>query len=218
MDRMTELFEAIKTGDGAEADRLLDLEPELIDARDEDGLSPVLIAVYYGQKDVAQRLLARGPTLDAFEAAAVGDTPRLTELLDADRSLVDAWSVDGYQALGLASFFGHLDAARLLLDRGARHDLPSRNSMTVMPLHSAAAGRHADVAQLLIDRGADVNVASHGGFTPLHAAGQNGDKELVDALLGAGARSAPVSADGETPADLADKAGHAEVAALLRAQ
>jgi ankyrin repeat protein len=210
------LFDAIKKGDGEAVDRLLDADPAALTVRDADGISPVLIALYYAKPDVAQRLLARQPTLDVFEAAATGDVARLRELLDDEPTLIDAWSVDGYQALGLACYFGHADAAALLLDRGAAHDQPSRNAMAVMPLHSAASGRHADIAQLLIDRGADVAARSNGDFTALHSAAQNGDAELVRILLAAGADAGASMRDGRTPADLAAAAGHDVVAAMLR--
>ena len=38
------LFEAIKSGDGATVERLLERDRALVDARDETGLSPVLVA------------------------------------------------------------------------------------------------------------------------------------------------------------------------------
>jgi ankyrin repeat protein len=211
------LFEAARTGDIGTLDRLLAGDASLAMARDAQGISLLLNAYYHGRPEAAERILAAEPTLDVFEAATAGDAERLAELLDGDRTLVEAWSVDGYQPLMLASFFGRLEAARVLLERGASPSEASRNAMAVMPLHSAAAGRHVEVAMLLIARGAQVDARSHGGFTPLHSAAQNGDLELVRVLLAAGAGRAPISDKGLTPADMADQAGHAEAAALLRA-
>ncbi|HET7855871.1 MAG TPA: ankyrin repeat domain-containing protein, partial [Gaiellaceae bacterium] len=102
-------------------------------------MSELLQAVYQGDKARAEELLAADPELDVFEAAAVGRTERLRELLDADAGLANAWAEDGFQPLGLASFFGHVEAARLLVERGAEVNSASRNQMKVMPLHSAAA-------------------------------------------------------------------------------
>jgi ankyrin repeat protein len=116
--------------------------------------SELLQAVYRGDQ-------ARAEELDVFEAAAVGRTERLRELLDEDPSLANAWAEDGFQPLGLASFFGHVDAVRLLLERGADVNSPSRNEMKVMPLHSAAATQHPgaryELAKLLLEHGADPN-------------------------------------------------------------
>jgi len=102
-------------------------------------MSELLQAIYRGDNARAEELLAAQPELDVFEAAAAGRTERLRELLDRDPSLANAWAEDGFQPLGLASFFGHADAAQLLLERGAKVSSASRNDMRVMPLHSAAA-------------------------------------------------------------------------------
>ncbi len=125
-------------------------------------MSELLQAVYRGDQARVDELLAAGSPLDVFEAAAVGKTERLRELLDQDPSVANAWATDGFQPLGLASFFGHFDAVQLLVERGAEVNSASRNQMKVMPLHSAAA-------------------------TPLMAAEQHGDERLKELLVQHGA-------------------------------
>ena len=153
-------------------------------------MSDVLAAIYRGDREEAARL-AGGKELDVFEAAALGRTGRLEELLDADASLANAWADDGFQPLGLASFFGHVEAARLLVERGAEVNSASRNEMKVMPLHSAAATRDADlryaIAELLLEAGADPNARQQDDFTPVMAADQSGDTRLRELLLEHGA-------------------------------
>ena len=156
-------------------------------------MSELLQAIYRGDQARADELLASGHELDVFEAAAAGQTERLRELLDQDASLANAWASDGYQPLGLASFFGHVDAARLLLDRAAEVNSASRNDMKVMPLHSAGAtsdpeARYA-IAKLLLEHGADPNARQQDDFTPLMAADQNGDERLRELLIEHGAES-----------------------------
>src|SRR5215218_10241652 len=102
-------------------------------------MSDLLQAVYRGDQARVDELLAADPELDVFEAAAVGQADRMRELLDEGPGLANAWAEDGFQPLGLACFFGHLEAARLLVERGAEVDSASRNDFKVMPLHSAAA-------------------------------------------------------------------------------
>ena len=82
-------------------------------------MSELLQAVYRGDQQKVDELLAEHPELDIFGAAAVGDTERVRDLLDADPQAADAWAADGFQPLGLAVFFGHPETARLLLDAGA---------------------------------------------------------------------------------------------------
>jgi uncharacterized protein len=152
--------------------------------------SDVLQAVYRGDRDEAERLAA-SRRLDVFEAAALGRVERLRELLDEDPALANAWAEDGFQPLGLASFFGHVDAARLLVQRGAEVNSPSRNAMKVMPLHSAVAAEDPEVryaiALLLVEAGADVNARQQDEYTPLMAADQHRDQRLRELLVEHGA-------------------------------
>jgi ankyrin repeat protein len=201
---MSELFAAIAAGDEDAVHELLETRPDLAATRNEDGLSPVLHALYNGRQELVEPLLDANPALDAFDAAAVGRARGLEELLDADPELVRAWSPDGFTPLHLASFFGQEDAARLLVERGADVNLVARHAtIHVTPLHSAAAGAHAGVVRLLLEHGADPDAAQDGGFTPLHSAARNDDRESVEALLAAGADPARVNDDGQTPAALA---------------
>jgi uncharacterized protein len=158
-------------------------------------MSELLEAIYRGDQARADELLAADPELDVFEAAAVGRADRLRELLDADPSLANAWADDGFQPLGLASFFGHVEAARLLIERGAEVNSASRNEMKVMPLHSAAATSDAEaryeLASLLLEHGADPNALQQDQFTPLMEADQLGDERLRELLIRHGAETPP---------------------------
>jgi uncharacterized protein len=164
-------------------------------------VGPLLQALYEGKHDEVERLLAERPDLNVFEAAALGRTDRLRELLDAERELALGFALDGFTALHLASFFGHPEAARVLVERGADVSAVAHNPMAVQPLHSAAAAGQTEIARLLLDRGADPNARQEGGFTPLHAAVQNKDEELAELLLSRGADPEAATDDGRRAAD-----------------
>lgn len=155
-------------------------------------MSDVLQAVYRGDREEAERL-ASARELDVFEAAALGRTERLQTLLDEDPKRANAWADDGFQPLGLASFFGHVAAARLLVDRNAEVTSASRNPMKVMPLHSAVATQDPEaryeLAKLLLEAGADANARQQDEYTPLMAADQHGDHRLRELLVEHGATS-----------------------------
>jgi uncharacterized protein len=198
------LFEAIAAGDEDAVRELLDARPELAGERNEDELSPVLHALYTGNSALVEPILDANPALDVFDAAAVGRTRGLEELLEPEPALARAWSPDGFTALHYAAFFGQEEAARVLLESGAQVGLVARNAtLHVTPLHSAAAGRHPGIVRLLLEHGADPNAAQDGGFTPLHSAAQNDDRESVEALLEAGADPQLANDEGGTPAALA---------------
>ena len=209
------IFEAIQQGDAERVRELADAAGQ----RNDEGVSALLFAEYYGRDELVEALRRRRGELDVFEAAALGDVDRLRTLLADDPALVDAYADDGFFPLGLAAFFKRPDAVRLLLDRGADPNQQSRHAQIVVrPIHSAAAdGGSTEIARLLLDAGADVNARQPGGFTPLHAAAQVGNEELVALLLEHGADPDARLEEGRTPADLAREAGHRDVAERIPA-
>jgi ankyrin repeat protein len=211
----TDFFESIRAGNRDEVERLLLLHPQLIHAR-EKGLSPVLVAAYHLEPNLAGFLADRIATLNIFEAAAIGRTTHLVRLLARDPELVNARADDGYQPLGLACFFGHLEAAEYLVRAGASVNSSSNNASNVTPLHSAAAGRHAPVVRMLLKNGANPNVRERGGHTPLHTAAINGDAESIQLLILGGADLQIRNTEGNIPLDLAQAKGHKQAAEILK--
>ena len=163
--------------------------------------SEILDALYKGDRDSVAAQLAESTNLTLYEAAAVGDGPRVHELLLLEPGFVDQWSPDGFTALHLAAFFGNEDVAAELLRRGADANAVARNPLGVQPIHSAAAGGHTAVARLLLEHGADPNARQEGGFVPIHAAAQSGNDDLYELLVAAGADQEAATDDGRTAAD-----------------
>jgi ankyrin repeat protein len=156
-------------------------------------MTDVLAAIYRGDRDEAERLAA-GRELDIFEAAALGRTDRLQDLLDEDPARANAFGDDGFHPLGLACFFGHADAARLLLERGADVNALSRNEhVQTAAIHAAAAGVgkgepvRYELVKLVLEHGADPNLPQGGGFRAIDAARQNGDERVEQLLVEYGA-------------------------------
>jgi ankyrin repeat protein len=157
-------------------------------------VSDLLEALYRGDREGVDELLAADPALDVFEAAALGRTDRLRGLLDEDPSRANAFGADGFHTLGLACFFGHVDAARLLLERGADVNALSRNDrIQTAAIHAAAASEAKDEAtryelvKLALEHGADPNLPQGGGFRAKDAARLNGDERIEQLLLEHGA-------------------------------
>lgn len=217
MTACDDLLTAVKQNDAAWLHALLTENIGLASCRGEDGLSAVMLARYRGNEEALRLLLAAGPELDLFEAAAAGDAVRLTALLDRDAAAVHAFAPDGFTALHLAAFFGSTDCATELLQRGADPNVVATNGSYLRPLHSAAAGRHIAICAALLERGAEANARQHGGFTPLHAAAQHGDEPLAELLLRYGADPRAATDAGQDAIVLAREHGHVGLAERLQA-
>jgi uncharacterized protein len=212
-----EVMAAVSAGDEDALRTHLDADPAAADACDAAGVSALLTALYHGHESLARMIEERRDALSAFEAAALGRTVQLRELLDPQPGLVTRFSPDGWTLLHLASFFGREDAVALLLERGADPDQPSVNTLRNTALHAAAAGPlSAEGFRALLAAGADPNVRQPGGYVPLHGAAVTGAAERIRLLLAHGADPHAATDDGRTALDLAEAAGHDEAAALLR--
>ncbi|MDB5076834.1 MAG: putative ankyrin [Chloroflexi bacterium] len=211
-----ELFEAIKSGDAAAVQALLDRDPSLVNATNDDALSPMIDATYRGRQEVVDLLLTRGAHIDIFAAAALGKTERLREILTRDSGGINTLSPDGFTPLALSAFFGHKDAAAILLEHGADVSARTKNFLGNMPIHSAAAGSRPDLVALLLEHGADPNARDAHGWVPLSLAAGNGNLEIVELLLARNVDLASANDEGLTALALATKGEHEAVADALR--
>ena len=213
------LAQTIEKGDLAAAEQLLAADPSLADGQMENGVSALLMAVYHGQVNIAAAIRAQRQTLSIWEAAALGEVAQLAALLAVDPVLLNAVSSDGFYPLGLAGFFGKLEAFRWLLAQGADREQVAKNGMRVRPVHTVAAQRDPELALTLMTDllayGADVNASQHGGWTPLHQAADHGHLELVRLLLEHGADPTMQSESGQTPIEMAAVKEFAAVVDLL---
>jgi uncharacterized protein len=222
----TAITGAIQSGDLDELERLLAEHPELArsrithrDACGEQSRSLLHIATDWpghlpNAIETVRLLIASGADVNARFAGAHGETPLhwaassddvdvLDALLDAGADLEANGSViDGGTALADAVAFGQWNAARRLLERGARANLWQAAAMGLMPsvvelatatppptpeeitnaFWCACHGGQRQTAEYLFDHGADINWIGHDDLTPIDAAARSGADQLVDWL------------------------------------
>jgi uncharacterized protein len=168
---MHSIFELLDAGDADGVRRLVSHDPAAAEARDDQGLSPIVHAVYRGRADLAVGL----PALDGWDRIVLGQSE--------DLPAPDAWSPDGFTPLHMAAFVNNTAAARALLEAGADADTLSRATLArVTPLGTCAFAGAIDVARVLLEHGADASIAEDDRETPLDVARANGYDELVELL------------------------------------
>ena len=210
-----EFIEAVKRGDVSKVRDLVRANPALLNSRTKRGLSPVLVALYSGQKVAAANLIALGADLDIHDAAASGRLDRVKELVERDPSLANAVSAEGFPAMGLAAYLGHEEVVEYLIAKGADVNF-SAPSTGFTALTGAVSQRHGRIADLLVRKGADVNHVYEGTLTPLLVATSHGDIDLVRLLLDRGADPNLGGMEGKSALDVAKEKGSREIAELLR--
>jgi len=211
------LFESIRTGDLSAVQSLLDSDPFLASAKNENGVSAVLMSIYTRRHEIRDLLLARGATLDLHDAAAAGNLHRVKQLVDENPSPSRSFSPDGFPVVALATVFGHLDVARYLAERGADINAPATNGSGYNALTGAVAGGHAQIVQWLLENGGNPNYRYGPGYSPLLTAAADGHLEILKLLLAHGADLHATSNDAKSALTLATERNHPNVAEFLRA-
>jgi uncharacterized protein len=120
--------------------------------------------------------------MSIWRAPFNGDLGEVERLVGLGPTLVDARTDRGMTPLILASWSGHLEVVRCLLDKGAAMNQQDNLGHTAL-WWASLRGRPAVVA-LLLERGADPSIADENGFTPLINASKAGRLEVLRLILG----------------------------------
>jgi ankyrin repeat protein len=207
--------------------------PDLINAKADNGYTPLDKAASLGQIVVAQFLLANGADVESKNPKERERTPlhyatdaghrAMVELLLAKGAKIGAADSGGVAALHVACERGFKNLVELLLDRGADINARTRNNAT--PLHFAAANGFRSIAEVLLVHGADPNTSGQLSLngrtfygTPFHIVIQRDDDAIFQLLLTNKADlNALNHATGATPLDSAAEQGEMRFAGLLLA-
>lgn len=139
----------------------------------------------------------------------------------SQRSMLDVLMARGARVPDISKwgrfyYFKNIDVAAMLLDRGMSPNHMTWHRTTL--LHDMAGEGASQKAALLLTHGADVNaIDDEFQSTPLGFAARWGRRQLVRLLLDHGADAAKAGTPWATPLAWAEKKGHREIAADLRA-
>jgi hypothetical protein len=125
----------------------------------------VVIAFVAGHGSIGLQSKASAQTVDIWAAAATGNVDAIREYSAGGGDLDAKAPSIGLTPLMVTALAGQTDAAKLLLDKGAKPDI--RNNENATALHMAAFFGHTRIVEMLIAKGADVNVRNVRSETPL---------------------------------------------------
>lgn len=117
-----EFINILRSGQIDSIQAMLIANPSLANHRDERGFTPLVLATYMGQKEVAEVLIENGAEIDAQDA--LGNT-----------------------ALMGVCFKGSVELAQMLLDKGASLHITNKEGKTA--LNFAQEHGHENIAGLL---------------------------------------------------------------------
>lgn len=117
------ISEIIRNGDVKALTGELEANPAAVNTPDERGFTPLVLATYLNQKEIANTLLDMGADIDVQDA------------------------IMGNTALMGVCFKGSFELAKLLIDKGADKNLKNANGQTALDF--AKEGGYSDIQELL---------------------------------------------------------------------
>ena len=125
---------------------------------------------------IGQQATAAELTVDIWRAASQGDLQTITQQIAAGTDVNAKESPGGSTPLLVAAIFGRVEAAKLLIEKGANVNAGSNDGATA--LHGAAFFCHTEIVKLLLGKGAEVNAKNIRGETPFDAVAGEWSPEL----------------------------------------
>uniref|UniRef100_A0A182VZH6 ANK_REP_REGION domain-containing protein n=1 Tax=Anopheles minimus TaxID=112268 RepID=A0A182VZH6_9DIPT len=212
--------------------------PELIESADEDGFTPLHLAVIQGNLQLVNLLLANGADVNALDneghsvvhwATVCGEVEALRAVLAAGAD-VSTPDINGGSPLHYAAqmcganYEGKTARASAKLALEILNTLLNHPDTSVevedkdgrQPLLWAASAGSAKAVLALIKAGAHVESADKDGLTALHCAASRGHTECIDTLINlCGAHTDQIDSNGCTALHYAVTLGHADATSLL---
>ena len=165
------LMIAASKGFSGEIDRLVKMGAK-VNSYNDDGSTPLMVAVDYKHLETVKAILKHSPLLDEF-------------------------TIYSETALMIAVKKNFFEIAEVLIRAGAKIDFADNRGAT--PLHYSALYGYAEMIDMLLYYNAPVDAKTNDGTSALHTAICIGNVEITDLLITNGANMEGIDNDGNTP-------------------
>ena len=146
----TDVFDCARTGTAEEMDVFFTSNPKIVDSLNKRGSSPLTLAAYYNNIEVANYLIDK---VDNINGNSDDGTPLMAAVVK-----------------------GHVEIAKALIEAGADPNLTDANGATA--LHYAVMFNNQELASLLMNANASAYMKNNVGQSPLDFAKMHNDKTL----------------------------------------
>lgn len=195
-----------------------------VNARDTEGLTPLMVAVKSEDLSIVNGLLEykADPNIqdnDGWTAAMHGvrfNDPKVFRLLGRFKANLNLTNKDGLTALAMATYDNKANAAVAMLDNAANPDT-AMGSAKYTALMIAVQRENLTMAQTLLQYKANPNARNAGGVTTLMIAAVKDQEMIVSLLLKSGANPNLKDEEGKTALMLAREHDAQKAAAMLEA-
>lgn len=153
-EKTKSIFDVARTGTVEEVKELIKQNPDVINQTNESGFTPLILACYRGNVEVAKFLIDN-----------VKD--------------INYRSGDGTALSGLAVKYNK-DLVEYLLKKNANPNIPDANGVT--PLFWAVKFGNKELTEILLKYKADKTIKDSQGMTPFEYALQTNNKEIINLL------------------------------------
>jgi len=223
------LISAVEAGNLMAAKKFV-AEGANLEARNDKGWTPLIIAAAAGNTQIATLLLDRGADANARSTSETGSTALCFATQMGDTNFIDLFlqygarindrGGNGLTALGVAVIQKKMVEAKFLISRGAKVDALGyldKEGRLWTPLMQAVGQANIPFIELLLGSGASLEKRNNRGETVLMHAARYPRPEILTLLLKRGANVNAKTPEGHTALILAADGGSAENVKVLLA-
>ena len=195
-----------------------------INYTDENGFTPLNIAIESGDMELTKFLITNGANVNSLMQDGVSligyaiaqNNMDLLQILIENGANVNNTNGDSWAKTPLqtASRLGLDNVVRILLTRNADINAVDMNGNTA--LHTAALNSQLSVVKLLLEKNPNLDIQNKVGNTALHLAIISGNIDIVGELVLKGANTRIRNNDGKYPRDIARANNSAAIFEVLR--